>query len=91
MEDILLDSITKIANAKSVIEHCEPDVCWHQTIEKWMVERILYSVLLLSAEVEKNRKESDDIQRTAQSDGGKSETGGSNGLHKVSRKRDTTS
>jgi len=36
-----LERITKEANSKGVKEECEPQVCWHLPVEKWMVVRVL--------------------------------------------------
>ena len=54
MEDYLVESIVKIANLPRVIEHCEPSVCWHDNIDKWMVRRVLYACGLFNNEWRKD-------------------------------------
>lgn len=36
-----IEHIVKVANSKKVIKECEPQVCFHQTIGRWMVVRVL--------------------------------------------------
>jgi hypothetical protein len=56
MNDII-EAITLIANLKSVKNHVEPNLMWHQNITRNQVERVLYSYFLLLDEHERMRKD----------------------------------
>lgn len=46
-DDILIDSVVKIANSEGVIKTLEPDVSFPQTLTRFQAKRILYALALL--------------------------------------------
>ena len=53
MIESYLDAIIKIANSKALVDKLEPNLMWHQDIQKWQVKRVMYAFLLLEEEMKK--------------------------------------
>ena len=47
IENSIIETIVKIGNDPEVIKICEPQVCFPQTLQRWMVKRVLESQELL--------------------------------------------
>ena len=55
IDDATIEIITAIANKPEVIKLCEPQVCFPQVLQKWMVVRTI-TVLELLQEALKEKK-----------------------------------
>ncbi len=55
-DEAILDFLVKIGNLNSVIERCEPRVCFHQKIQNWMVVRVVESLLILQEKFKEDKR-----------------------------------
>ena len=57
IEDILIESLVKIANSPQVVKMCEPNIMQPFHLESWMVRRTVVALELLQQEWEKKTDE----------------------------------
>ena len=55
MIDEYISAIARIANHDTIKKHLEPNLMWHENIDKWQVKRILYAVGLFNQEANNER------------------------------------